>query len=284
MRRILFTLLLTVSARLLPAQNIHLFLAGGLMNYQGDLQAKRITFNQSHPYLGGGLYYELSEKLYIRAGAVMGKVSAHDKYSPVNYTRNLSFESRIYEGHLGLEYDILNAYEHRITPYLFAGLAGYHFSPYGVDSTKKKTYLQPLGTEGQGFYQGRKKYSLNQLAIPFGGGVKLVVNDNVYIRVEAVLRKLQTDYLDDVSTTYVPEPALLANNGPVAVAFAYRADELPQYYNTHATEGAIRGNPSSKDFYYTVGISLSYRLGSGDGYERGGKPGKSKLGCPVNVY
>ncbi len=279
MKNFLLSILLIVCGNNVFGQNIHFLFGGGLMNYQGDLQAKRFTFKQAHPYGSFGVYYELTEKLFLRVAAVAGKVSANDKFSPTNQTRNLSFSSQILEFHVGAEYDLINSYEHRVSPYLFAALAGYHFSPYTFDTSNKKTFLQPLGTEGQGFYAGRKKYGLTQLAIPFGGGLKFGLTDNIHIRIEAALRVLLTDYLDDVSSTYADENDLLINNGAKAAELAFRSDEINPALTP--VPGGIRGNPKSKDFYYTTGISVSFRLNSGDG---GRKPGKSKLGCPVNVY
>jgi len=96
---------------------------------------------------------------------MIGKVSSDDKYSKLNQDRNLNFQSQLMEVQLGAEYDIINSYEHTIVPYIFAGVAGFHFNPYTLDSANNKVYLQPLGTEGQGFYLGRKKYGLTQLSI-----------------------------------------------------------------------------------------------------------------------
>jgi Domain of unknown function (DUF6089) len=279
MRKILLPLLL-ISAGTLSAQNLHLFVTGGMMNYQGDLQPKRITFSQAHPYFGAGAYYELTDKLFIRASVIAGKVSASDALGKLNAIRNLSFASNILEFQLGGEYDIFNSYEHRVVPYIFAGVAGFHFNPYTKTSSGNTVYLQPLGTEGQGFFQGRKKYGLTQLSIPFGGGVKFAVNDNVYLRIEASLRKLFTDYLDDVSTFYIDKNVLFAANGQTAVDLAFRSDELNPLL-PYPDQGSVRGNPKSKDYYYTAGITISFRINSGNGSNR---PGKGKLGCPVNVY
>jgi opacity protein-like surface antigen len=262
------------------AQDFHLYLTGGLINYQGDLQAKRFTLSQSHPFAGAGLYYEATDKLYLRLGFLLGKVSGDDKYSKLNQDRNLNFQSQLMEVQLGAEYDIINSYEHTIVPYIFAGVAAFHFNPYTLDSAGSKVYLQPLGTEGQGFYLGRKKYSLTQLSIPFGGGVKLALSDNINLRIEAGLRKLFTDYLDDVSTTFADEDELRAHNGQLAVDYAFRGDDL-NHSRAYPGEGIARGNPKSKDFYYTGGITLSFRL---QGNPDRNKPGKGKTGCPVNIY
>ena len=280
MGKFIYTQILVIYSNILFAQNMHIMIGAGLMNYQGDLQSKKLTFNQSHPCVGIGAYYEVSDKLFVRANIIYGKVSAADSYSKVNYGRNLSFSSPITEFHLGLEYDIINSYQHSITPYVFAAVAVFNFNPSTIDATGKKVYLQPLGTEGQGFYNNRKKYSLTQLAIPFGGGLKYAVNDNVYIRMEAGFRKLFTDYLDDVSTFYIDSTNLLINNGPQAVALAFRGGERNPAY-PYPAEGTIRGNPKSKDFYYTGMFSISFRLQS---KTNTGRKGKSNVGCPVNVY
>lgn len=251
------------------------------MNYQGDLQAKRFTFSQAKPFVGGGFYIEATDRLYFRLGALTGKVSGDDKLSKLNVDRNLNFQSKITEVHIGAEFDILNAYEHTVAPYIFAGVAGYHFNPYTTDSSGNKVYLQPLGTEGQGFYLGRQKYGLNQLAVPFGGGLKMALSDMVNIRLEVALRKLFTDYLDDVSATYADEDELRANNGQQAVDFSFRGDEIKNNL-PYPDATSRRGNPGSKDFYYTVGLSLSFRL-QGNGGGGSNKPGKKQLGCPVNL-
>jgi hypothetical protein len=281
MKHFFSSLLLLATCGTAAAQDIHFYLTGGAMNYQGDLQAKRFTFSQAKPFVGGGFYIEATDRLYFRLGVLTGKVSADDKLGKLNQDRNLNFQSKITEVHIGAEFDILNAYEHTVAPYIFAGIAGYHFNPYTTDSSGNKVYLQPLGTEGQGFYLGRQKYGLNQLAVPFGGGLKMALSDMVNIRLEVALRKLFTDYLDDVSATYADEDELRANNGQQAVDFSFRGDEIKNNL-PYPDATSRRGNPGSKDFYYTVGLSLSFRL-QGNGGGGGNKSGKKQLGCPVNL-
>jgi Domain of unknown function (DUF6089) len=279
MKHIFSFILLCAASHLAVAQDIHFFLTGGIINYQGDLQPRRFTFSQAKPFVGGGFYIEATERLNFRLGVLTGKISSDDKLGKYNVTRNLNFQSKVTEVHIGAEFDILNSYEHVVVPYAFAGIAGYHFNPFTLDSSGNKVYLQPLGTEGQGFYLGRKKYPLNQMAIPFGGGLKMALSDMVNIRLEAALRKLFTDYLDDVSATYADEDDLRANNGQLAVQYAFRGDELKQPV-PYPDATSKRGNPASKDFYYTVSLSISFRL-QGNGGSK--KTGKGKVGCPVNI-
>src|SRR6185437_13148643 len=118
-------------------------------------------------------------------------------------------------------------------------------------------------TEGEGFIAGRKMYSLTQIGIPFGAGVKLALSDNLNVGLEVGFRKLFTDYLDDVSTTYVDKNLLLANRGQKAVELSYRGDEIKGGSLVYPDSGAQRGNPGSKDWYYFTGLTLSFRLGNG---------------------
>jgi Domain of unknown function (DUF6089) len=172
MKKLSFIILLltTVTAN---TQNLQVTLFAGFSNYQGDLQDKRFTLNQSHPAAGVGLIYDITDKFSARANINFGKVSGSDIYNSKNTVRNLSFSSPITDIHLGVEYNILNLYEHSLSPYIFAGLSYFSFNPSTKDTAGNKVFLQPLSTEGQGFYQGRKQYNLHQFAIPFGAGVKL---------------------------------------------------------------------------------------------------------------
>ena len=46
-------------------------------------------------------------------------------------------------------------------------------------------------------------YSLHQIAIPVGVGFKYELSQMITLRAEYVYRILNTDYLDDVSTSYI---------------------------------------------------------------------------------
>jgi len=276
MKAPLFFLLYIISNSL-NAQKLHLTLFGGVSNYQGDLQAKRFTLKQSHAAFGIGGMYELTDKLFIRGAATFGKVSAADSLGINNKSRNLSFSSPITEAHIGLEYDIFNLYEKRFTPYVFAGIAAFRFNPSTIDSAGNKVYLRQLSTEGQGFYLGRKMYANKQIAIPFGGGLKLALSDDIRIKFELGFRYLFTDYLDDVSTTYADRAQLLAVRGPQAVSVSFRGDELKPALSYPS--GGKRGNPLVKDFYYFTGLTFSFRIAP-----KKGNAGKSQYSCPVKVY
>ena len=50
------------------SQNLHVDVFGGIATYQGDLQNKRFTLEQSNPGVGLGLSYDLTPKLSVRTG------------------------------------------------------------------------------------------------------------------------------------------------------------------------------------------------------------------------
>jgi hypothetical protein len=278
MTRLLLSTLFAIAIVPCQAQRLSATLFAGASNYQGDLQAKRFTFGQSHLALGLGVQYELTEKWYARAGFTMATIGASDRFNNRNTTRNLNFRSRITEFNIGAEYHLFSLYERAITPYVFGGVAVFHFNPKAIDSNGAKIALRPLSTEGQGFYAGRSPYATTQFAIPFGGGFKMSLSDRVRIGVEVGLRKTFTDYLDDVSTNYVDQALLLANRGSRAVDLAFRGDELKSGLS-YPADGAQRGSAKYKDWYYFSGIHINYLLGQGKAQSR-----KNKTGCPSAAY
>lgn len=284
---IVFAFLISLSGF---SQKLSLDLYGGLTNYQGDLQDKQFTFSQSHAAGGLGLSYSLTEHFSIRSAFTLGKVSADDKFTK-NKGRNLNFTTSISEFQLGLQYYLFSPESMSFSPYVFVSAAVFHFNPYTLDNAGAKFYLEPLSTEGQGFVEGRNKYPLTQFDIPFGGGIKFSLSDNISVGVEMGFRKLFTDYLDDVSTAYIDKNILELNKGPKAVELAYRGGEIkpnPPYPKA----GETRGH-SPKDWYYFTAFTLSYRFTEGglfggggggrNGFSGGNRGKRSNFGCPKNV-
>lgn len=262
--------------------NVNVF--GGFANYIGDLQSKVYTTQQSNGAFGAGLQYDLSSHFSVLGNGSFGRISAADGYSNQAdlRARNLNFESKIYEGNLLLEYNLFDLHTHRLTPYAFGGVALFHFNPYAYDTTGRKIYLREESTEGEGLpgYPGRKFYSLFQIAIPFGGGIKFRISDRVVLAYEIGMRKTFTDYLDDVSKTYVSEAALLAGRGPEAVEMAYRGNELKDGA-AYPAAGTPRGGSKGKDWYYMSGLRVTIALNDAMSIHR---RHNGVLDCPKKVY
>ena len=258
-RRFFFIFLILACGFSARSQNLFVTLFGGESNYSGDLQEKRFTTTQGHPAFGLGLMLELNDKMCIRGDFTYGKISAEDKYGK-NAKRNLSFFTNISEFSLGFEYTLMNLYIYKVSPYFFTGIALYDFNPYTKDDKGNPIYLPELSTEGEGFIEGRKDYKLRQYSIPLGGGIQWAINDNKRLGIVVGFRKTFTDYLDDVSTTYVDENLLRIAKGQKVVDIAYRGDEIPNGNPNYPAAGAQRGSPASKDWYYFTGITFRVRM------------------------
>lgn len=269
-----FTLCIAAAA----SAQIRLGVFGGIANYQGDLVAK--PFASPRAAVGVSATLPVTEKFSLRAGLTFARIAGADSLnsSAAFRSRNLSFQSPITELSLLGEYNLFNLDNRRWTPYVFAGIAGFGYNPFTYEG-RRKVYLKPLSTEGQGIAgYNREHYALTGFAIPFGGGVKFALGDNVNLGLEAGLRKTFTDYLDDVSTTYADAGDLLKARNQQAVNLAFRGDELPGSTQTYPARGEPRGSAKSKDYYYFTGLHLTFNLGSGGGLFR--SRGKRSYGCP----
>ncbi len=268
------------------AQNFYISTRVGMANYQGDLKATSVSFSQSKLLLSLGARYDLSEHLTARSYFTLTAVHADDKNGTVSMQqRNLNFRSNIFDWELAAQYNFFSFNDKWWTPYVFAGVGLFHFNPYTNDSAGNKTYLKPLSTEGEGFAAGVKNYKLTQFSIPIGLGAEYSLNEDMRLGVEFGYRKIFTDYLDDVSTNYVGEAALLAARGQKAVDLAWRGDEKGG--GPYPPAGSLRGNPALKDAYYYIAITYTMRLVL-DQYKEiaglaSGKKQK-KSGCPASRY
>lgn len=283
MRKLFFIYILALLAWQANAQSwIGIF--GGLSNYQGDLTDK--AYQGTKGAFGITYSHDMTRHLTLRFGLTFAKVAGADSLSnkPDLRLRNLSFQSPITEFSVVGEYNTFDLDTKTWTPYLFAGLGVYHFNPFTYDRVGNKVYLKPLSTEGEGLagYPDSKPYSLTQLAIPVGAGVKYDISGNVRIALEVGLRKLFTDHLDDLSGNY-PDPAdLLAAKGQEAVDLSYRGDEVQGGNSFFPAKGAQRGSTKYKDYYYFTGIHLSFSLPEGKGGGYTGRDKKKGYGCPAN--
>lgn len=214
-----------------------------------------------------GLIYKnvVGLRLELTKGAVAGDDSRSN--SSWIKTRNANFKSHIYEAALiSSVHPLMLANEEIIpyvSPYLMFGLACFNFYPEGYYGGKWVN-LHRLSTEGEGFkeYPDRKIYNLNQWAIPFGFGFKYEQSPRINVRMEVLYRHTFTDYLDDVSKTYIdptlfnryfsPEQAALA----ASIAHSYTIHD-PSLNNT----GEPRGTAHTNDGYFTINLKVGLVFG-----------------------
>ncbi len=252
--------LLLIAGPVVGQRQVELELMPGFTGYKGDLIQNHFAVRSMRPALAFNIKYNFDNNFLLRAGVMKGRVVGDDRHNSDRFlkARNLSFQTDLLEFSLCLEYNLLEPEIFYGYPYIFGGIGMYHFDPFAKDDNGQKTYLRPLSTEGQGLpdYPDRKMYSKNQFCLPFGAGWKVNLGSNIDIVYEIGYRILFTDYLDDVSRTYVDPQKLVNARGPKALEMAYRA-KTP--FAQH--EGAQRGNPDVNDWYYFHGIKLLIRLG-----------------------
>lgn len=280
--RKLFLVFFLFPSILSAQQRFHVTLFGGFSNYQGDLQDKRFTLDESNGAFAIGLKYDVTSHVAVRTNFTYGRIEGNDKLNkPSLQVRNLSFQTKIVELNLLGEYTVFDLSQKRFSPYIFGGVAAFRFNPYAYDTLGNKLFLKPLSTEGQGLtgYADRKPYKLTQFAIPFGAGIKYRINDNAVLGYELGFRKTFTDYLDDVSKTYVDPVVLAAERGAKAVEMSYRGGELKTGNPAYPAAGTIRGGSQLKDWYYFTGITLSIGINNGKSFFGGGNR-RSQTDCP----
>ncbi len=252
---IVFFLLVLASV---SAQRHELGVFAGGSYYLGDLNPSG-HFEQSQPAVGLIYRYNINPRWAIRVNALFGSVEASDAVNNKNNPRNLSFKSPITEFSVLTELNFVQFYtkseKYRFTPYIFAGLGIFNFNPQA--QYEGKWYeLQPLGTEGQGVAGGKSLYALTNANFPFGIGIKIGLFKVVCVGLEWGMRKTFTDYLDDVSTTYVKASVFNTNDeySTIATILADRSE-------VKHIAGAQRGNSSNNDWYNFYGVTISFHLG-----------------------
>lgn len=214
-------------------------LFGGASYYIGDINPRK-HFIPSHPAVGAFFRYTTNYRYAFRFGVNFGTVSASDSRSkePDQLERNLSFRSRIYDAHAIAEFNFVDYRigndKHWFTMFIFAGLGGCYMNPQ-MSINGSYVNLSTLKTEGQ-----KRSYSSYQLTIPFGVGFKWNIGERCGLGVEWGPRKMFTDYLDDVSSSYA-----LFNNTTVP------GSGIP---------GTMRGNPRSKDWFFFYGFTFNFKL------------------------
>jgi hypothetical protein len=261
------------------AQNFYFAGRLGISGYNGDLKKNANPFSQ--PKLMGslGVHYDLTEHITARTYLTLGGLRADDrKGTDYMKLRNLNFRSKLFEWELSAQYNLFSLNDRWWTPYVYAGVALYHFKPYTKDAAGEKVYLQPLATEGQ-----PKPYKLTQFAIPFGFGASYSLNEDMRVGLELGYRKLFTDYLDDVSTVYADAATLSGAHGQQSVDLAWRTDEINGA--PYPIAGTERGNPQYKDGYYYIGVTFIVRYWFDKYKQIAGIPGggkEKKVGCPAS--
>jgi hypothetical protein len=234
------------------------FSAGG-SQYFGDLN-EHYGFQTIGP--AGGLYARerLNSYIALKFESSFTQVGYNDSYNtdPYDKLRNLNFKSNIVEMAVQAEFNffafVTGVKGRRYTPFLTGGIGAFFYDPY-TTYNGTKYYLQPLGTEGQNAGYGNRRYTSTSMCFPIGAGFKYWLKGGVNLTLEIADRLTLTDYLDDVSTTYVGASSFASN--PVAQALQDRSPG-----QVLGITGKQRGNTSSYDQYLMAMFSITFNFTS----------------------
>ncbi|MBL0145215.1 MAG: outer membrane beta-barrel protein [Chitinophagaceae bacterium] len=238
-------------------------ISAGMAHYFGDLNT-RAGLNRPKPAVGVFFRKQFGNYIAARINAHYAQVGYSDTYSKNEYqnTRNLSFNSNIWE--LALQGDfnffkfIPGSKYNSFTPFVTLGVGAFSYDPYAYLNGKKE-FLRPLGTEGQLIgYKGRKQYSPTAICFPIGVGIKYNISDNLNLSFEVTQRITNTDYLDDVSTTYIG----VGNFVPGSSAALLQDRSYEVTTPVLGVEGRQRGWSKQKDQYIIAELSISFNISS----------------------
>ncbi len=233
----------------------------GTGTYFGDLNPD-FNLTKTLPAIGGLYRYTINDYMAAKGG-LAATILRHDDASsknPYQQARNLSFRTVLIEvsGQIELHFQkfIAGSKRHATSPYVTAGLALMYFNPR-TKYNDEWYNLQEVGTEGQNNsdFTGRKPYRHIQPTIPLGIGVKHWLSNGWVFFAEAAYRTTFTDYLDDVSSTYVD--SYLLGDGTVATALADRSGEVGDLIGD---EGQQRGNSVQNDGYLLLNVGITYTI------------------------
>lgn len=241
----------------------------GAGHYFGDLNTRS---HLNRPKMAATFFFRKNFGNYIaaRISASFAQLGYSDQYNTSNKymnSRNLSFNSRVWELALQGDFNFFRFMpgepEFSFTPYITLGAGIFSYDPYAYLGGQK-IFLRPLGTEGQGssLYPDRKQYSSMAISIPFGGGIKYALNERFNIAFEVLHRFTNTDYLDDVSKTYVDPAVFPANPDGSPSNGLLLSDRSYEIGEPIGLPGRQRGNSKQKDQFVTAMVHLTFNLQS----------------------
>lgn len=263
----------------------------GATNFLGELGganligSKKISirdfdFPSIRPDISIGYHYQFHRNWAAKGELNAGFIGGNDHLTKELFrnNRNLNFRSPVIE--LSGRMEFLYPFKRKgqqyklhikgwsnidLTSFFYVGVAGFYFDPRA--KLNGNWYrLKPLCTEGQTLLPTRSKYSNFQIAIPMGLGIRYAINKKWSLCLEYGTRWTFTDYIDDVSLTYVDNEALREAKGDLAVTLSNpsptASDPTNPLYNS-TVAGQQRGDPRDKDSYMFLSLSVQYKLGRG---------------------
>ena len=169
----------------------------------------------------------------LRVAASAAFLNAADSIKPIDRlaeVRDGRFRAGVLEASAVMEFNFLDYLrtnsEFRFSPYAFFGIG------YAYAFAKGNTYA----------FNVSSRYNVGTVVIPFGGGIKYQLSDRWTLAAELGFRPTLTDYLDKIDST---EPVI---------------PRYPDPNNPDSPYGINFGNAYDKDWYYFLGVTISYTI------------------------
>ncbi|MCB0616062.1 MAG: hypothetical protein H6573_21835 [Lewinellaceae bacterium] len=259
--RLLLISALLAWAMLVQAQDFEGGIGIGGLVYGGDLSPKILSRYTRFVEPAGSVVFRYRNRgvLGIRGSITYGNLTGDDARSAYP-TRKLSFQTSLLEAAVVGEWylipDNFLGDSPKITPYLFGGVAVFHFDP---EAQFESGYvaLQPVGTEGQGLEYYERPYNRTQIAIPVGAGLRMIMSKRGALSLEISARKLFTDYLDDVTGAILDYDQIYDEKGELAARLS-RPDLSPQ--EAEYITNLYRRGGDWYDGYVSFGLTYTYRV------------------------
>ena len=226
--RKLFLILLLISTTVPLLAQIHEI--GGVIcgsNLIGDMGST--TFIKPNAPAGGLFYkYNKNPRIAYRFSYSNLVIEPGESENEIRATFDLPLKKNIEEFSAGIDFNFLeyslSSRDYRSTPYFIFELAAIQY--------KAATSLKPTLTPEVN-YESRRS-----LAIPFGLGIKSRITNHLSIGLEAKIRYTFTDDLDD--SKFIKEVLLPFTGNPEIAKF---------------------NNPSTNDWFTSVGFTIAYTFG-----------------------
>ncbi len=240
----------------------------GAAHYFGDINPGA-SINRPKPALGIFYLKQFNNYLGMRVSAHFAQLGYSDTSSKNEFQkkRNLSFNTTIWElavhGDFNFFKFIPGDPDHAFTPFITIGAGLFTYDPYAY-LYGRKVFLRALGTEGEniGYTDAsgnlRKPYGNMAFCFPIGFGIKYNVSNKVNLSFQVTQRLTTTDYIDDVSSTYVGANKFPALPDGIPSDAQRLQDRSYERGNAIGEEGRQRGWSKQKDQYIIAELGLSF--------------------------
>jgi len=241
-------------------QYFSLSVGTGTSFYYGDLAETGNSLTNPRQQLNFGFKARFNQRFSVRAEGQYYSIAGSDAVQgdASRAKRNLSFRANNFEVSAIGQFDFVrpvpyaDRYSRRspLNAYVFAGLG---FTTNNPQAQYKGQWVALRGLQTEGV-----AYSGIQPVVPIGIGARLSIGPTSDLLIEYGYRITFTDYLDDVSGTYLTPGNYIS---PTAAALGDRRGELNPAFNDPAyaaKQYKYRGNPGRNDAYAIFSIKYQH--------------------------